>query len=899
MVAEPTPAPHPLYKHAMSDKEHDLKNFLQRPVRVANGIWNTQAVGTNLGNWKFPDVLLKPAASSSYGQNLSKVLGFVGLKARVKVRVQFNSQPFQAGIVMLSYMPYADYMPARTDIYYGVTNPTNASLPSSTANPCVYLNLANATSFEIEIPYISPFLYANLITGQGTFGRVFLTVISKVASNASTKVSYTVFANFVDPELVYPTVGPPATVFAQAGGEVEAQESRQSIALGAISDVVNTIESIPQKGLNALYKTVDYVTHNTANILTMLGFSKPFTTAPVTRVCATDTAYMINSDGPFFGNKLALTATNELQHFSGWVESDTDEMLFSNIVARKAYTQSFEWSTNDDVDKVIHNKNVSPYYATSYSDQQTNGISLIEKQTPARFISAMFNYWRGTMVYTFKFAKTMFHSGRLRISFLPYRYNVTNLGDIAGLSNELGYAYTEDVDLSTTSEFSFRVPFVSTRPFMQTTAKIGSEALSDLQNFSTGCLIVSVLNPLVSPTQVSQTVDVCVFVHMEDAEFAAPKSFVARPIFSNITSLPTTLSLSNEISKEKIVAQAGGKAGIVPVKSHSELDGGHASSIISHTACTGEVVTSWRQLLKTFQPIAFFQMGPVNPTTTSPGSTGTSLIINPWAPCPSDNITPQTVPTAAPWTWSPLFVKPVPWPGSTSYSAAGGQLMDYYSFAYSQFGFFRGSMRFIIVSNYFLNTTQISIVTHDEGGATPYRLPTTSPSNLPNNLLSYGPVRQEFDVPPLYSGTLIPTQFPNAASLASRVMTNSTLSIQFEVPYYSTGHMCPTSLQNTDSTEVRKSLFPQPMVLVSGLPPGAELRIYRAVGDDFEFGCRLGIPPIRNYYVSPAGANTVTAASARAVRSVEEETDEQPTLGTPAGTLAGTNKESNTIPPLG
>lgn len=887
MVAKPCPAPHPLYKHAMNDKPHDLKNFLQRPVRIGTGVWQNQTAGTNLGNWTFPDALLQPAASSCYGQNIAKVVGFVGIKAKVKVRVQFNSQPFQAGIVMLSYMPYADYMPARTDVYYGLTSSTLASLPSSTANPCVYLNLANATSFEIEVPYMSPFLYANLITGQGTFGRVFLTVISPVASNGDKKVSYTVFANFVDPEIVYPTVGPPATVFAQAGGEMEAMENRQSVANGTLSSAVATLESIPELGLGALYKTVDYVVNNTANVLTMLGFSKPFTTAPVTRVTSNDTAYMNNADGPFYGNKLALTTTNELQHFSGWVESDIDEMLFSNVVARKAYVDSFTWTSTSAVDAVIFNRNVSPFTATSISDQQPNGISLLEKPTPARFISSMFSYWRGTMVYTFKFAKTMFHSGRLRVSFLPYRFNVTSLSSIAGLSNELGYAYTEDIDLSTTSEFSFRVPFVSTRPFMQTTAAFSSLSSGDIQNFATGSIIVAVLNQLVNSPQASGSIDIPVFVHMEDAEFAGPKMFVARNTYSNIRSLPSSLAASEE--KEVIEAQAGGKAGIVPVKSHSELDNGHASSIISHTSCVGEVVTSWRQLLKTFQPVAVFQTIGVDATATRYGSTGNSIIISPWAPCAPDNTNSQVVPSAAPWNYSPLYQKKIPQNAgvATTPLSIGYSVYDYYSFAYSQYAFFRGSMRYIIVSNYYLNNATVEIINYADGAASPYRPPALAPdfdtSECP--LLSYGPISQEYDIPPFYSGTLRPTNYPPATSFASRQFFNSSFTVSFEVPYYSTGHMCPTSLQIPDATEVRKSLFPQPLVRITGIPEGAVLYVYRAVGDDFEFGCRLGIPPVRNYYVAPTGPSTATAPPPSRV-----------TLD--HSSKRGENKESNYLFPL-
>jgi hypothetical protein len=129
-----------------------------------------------------------------------KLRGFVGLRATLVVKVQVNSQPFQQGRLMLQYYPYAQYMPNRVSL-------VNATLQGRSGCPRTDLDLSVGTEIEMRIPYVSPHVYYNLITGQGFFGAIYLVVYSQLRDQISGtgSVEYTVWAHLEDVDIQYPT----------------------------------------------------------------------------------------------------------------------------------------------------------------------------------------------------------------------------------------------------------------------------------------------------------------------------------------------------------------------------------------------------------------------------------------------------------------------------------------------------------------------------------------------------------------------------------------------------------------------------------------------------------------------------------------------------------------------
>lgn len=834
-VTKEADMPSVMYDSITETTDHSIQNFLSRMVIISQGTWSsTQTTGQTLANLTFPSALFKQG-TNNFNQNVFKLDGFAAMKAKVKVRIEVNSQPFQAGALMLHYVPYSEYMQSHTKWY----TDTTTDLVAASGCPHVVMNLANTTSMSFTTPYISPYLFFSLPQGQGSFGNVVISILSPLASQAANSVNYTIWAAFEDVELRYPTDAPITTSFAQVGREIQKMESRGAIS-GAVRSIGTAVADVlPYVGLGWLSEPARFVTDAGETVLKMLGFSKPSVEAPVTRVRQSPTQYFLNADGTDTSHKLGLSAANALATIPGWAGTDEDEMRLDYIVSRPNYYKTFQWGTGAVADTSLYSQPNSPLWfqtlnaLTSGNYAQTASLPLLSK------VATNFATWRGTLVYTFHVIKTQFHSGRLRVSFRPLSYPKTAVADDVQFINQPGYAYTDEIDLSAGTTFTFEVPYVSVRPWMHTmydanTAYPGG----DIRNSATGLVQVSVINPLVAAGTVASTVDVVVFVSMKDAQFASP----IKPTY-----LP--FGIPN-------VAQMG-RARIVPTQSSSEAMAEKRDlSMLSYSTCMGENVTSIRQILKRYSYLGRVQLNSLAATATVKGSSGNGFVLFPWAP-----VTPQNgAITNAAGIQSPKYVNSYTTTSGTN-STVINQYVDTYSQFYPLYSFFRGSMRYKLV---------VAVKGADYDNSLPIYvyINLTNPANADNNVpsmsvtaaasagasdkLTTGPMQILFDTPfATATGTKVGFAYqPDLGAYKLAIIPGFEGTIEFEVPFHCTGHMAPTNYGTFGQTQARSIFFPYPIVTILGstnsagkaVLVGSSIDLFRAVGDDFSFGGLIGSP---------------------------------------------------------
>lgn len=793
--------------------EHTIKDFLARPVILHQGTWDQSKVnGDELWSAEFPSALL----TSTFIQNIRKVDGFVGMRAKVRIRIQFNSQPFQAGLAILSFFPYSEYNKNHSDWFYKSepnSAPTKANMLSVSALPHVLLNLANQTAFEFITPYISPYLYVNLVTGQGSFGKIALNVFTPVLAAASSTVNFTVWGSFEDVELVWPTDAPLATKWAQVGGEM-AQMERTGTISSVVGSVGGTIAKVlPYVGLSSLAKPVELFSTTAENVMRMFGFSKPSVQAPVTRVLQSPGRYFLNCDGSDTSHKLGLSAGNELQTFSGFAGTDHDEMALAYVVSRPSYYTDFDWTTANAADTQIFSQYLSPTLLAIRGSPTTVNKAVVDSNTPASRVAQMFDLWRGDFIFDFHFVKTQMHSGRVRISTRLYSYESTS----TSLNDMPGYTETADIDLSSASVVRFRVPYAAVRPWLMTQSLRATTLTStDLKNYCMGQIQMTVVNPLVAAPSASSTVKVVAFVHMENASFAVPLRSTYIPY-----GIPNQTSLDQEqdqLTKLQATAQVGGVVATRPV---TEDQNSQRSVLIPpHSMCIGEVVTSFRQLLKRFSPCYLGGLSAqIDATATVSGASGTMFTIRPWASC--------SIPTG------PLTPVLPNYPTFDLYS----QIMPLYAFS-------RGSMRFKIV------LTKKS-ATFDPSIPLALSICLNTTAKTATNPVTYGGESSAVcgptaDIPATTPGSLAYQQ--DFAEPTTPIFFDKEGVAEFEVPYYSTGHMVATYYGPNDLIDRRNSKVPIPQVVFSHPQLlGCNFTIYRAVGDDFSFGGLLGATNTAEY----------------------------------------------------
>nr|UNY42178.1 MAG: polyprotein 2 [Picornavirales sp.] len=846
-TADPASLPDALYDCIGERQSHSIQDFLKRPVIISQGTWNSSQVqSTVLANLVFPRQLFNTGAYT-VAQNINKLDGFVGLRAKVKIRIAVNSQPFQAGALMLHYVPYSEYMASHTQWY--ATNATT-DLHAASGCPHVIMNLANTTSMEFTTPYISPYLFFNLPTGQGSFGNIVITVMAPLSSQAASSANFTIWANFEDIDLRYPTSAPLTSNFAQVGSELAKMENRQTIS-STVGGVGRGIASVlPWVGLGWLSSPARALSDAAEGILKHLGFSKPSVEAPVTRMKQAPAQYFLNSDGADTSHKLGLSATNELTQYTGWAGTDDDEMQISYIAARPCYMTTFTWDSTQPADEQIFQQATGPLWTQTVRPQVANAYARTVSMPLLAKLASMFSVWScttgddpGGFLFRFHVVKTQYHSGRLRISFSPYDYT-----DNTTKQNMPGYNNTEVIDLSAGTDFTYFVPFVSVRQWMHTYYDVKTSLVSgDARNSATGTIQLAVINPLVSAPTVASSVDVLVYVSMVGAMFAAP---VRSPY------LPFGIP--------NVAQNGGGKttARIVPTSENSLVSARRQIALLPYTSCLGEAVLSLRQLAKRFSFLGSIRTNPLTIAATggTPGSTGNGFVIFPWAPVIPQNGTIDVSPTGA---QTPFFTNQYNYNGATGVQTFYQQV-DTYSQLYSMYAFFRGSIRIKICVTFPgpQYNPKSPVYVHINNVAAPSLESWTPPMQItpalasgPSNNLGTGPLQPLFDIP-ANSSTTLKTNFayqPGFAESRLVVYPDNEGIIEFEVPFHATGPFCPTNYGQVNPTNARSIFYPFPTVTITGPrnpnSPGtastlssSNFDVFRACGDDFSFGGLLGSP---------------------------------------------------------
>jgi len=270
--------------------------------------------------------------------------------------------------------------------------------------------------------------------------------------------------------------------------------------------------------------------------------------------------------------------------------------------------------------------------------------------------------------------------------------------------------------------------------------------------------------------------------------------------------------------------------------------------------CTGEVITSFRQLLKRFSYVGRISSVTTAATTSNAGTTGSGFVIFPWTP-----VMPQngafTVNAAGAMT--PTYNNNYTW-----YNNGNRQVTDNYSNLYSMYSFFRGSIRYKISlaskgSNFdfnlpvyiYINTIVNPIL---ETWSPGMQVNAAGPTNL-----TTGPLQPLVDDPKLSTTTLKGNYAYQPGIAEARMVVYPSLEgiIEFEVPFHASGHMCPTNYGINDATSLRSIFFPFPTVTITGTPTpngntftNCSFDVFRAIGDDFSFGGLLGAPSQALWY---------------------------------------------------
>lgn len=294
--------------------------------------------------------------------------------------------------------------------------------------------------------------------------------------------------------------------------------------ISKIASVANTWSAalIDAPMIGPYMRATELATGAVAQIARMFGYSKPAQIEPAAMVAVNPFSRMANGNVDDQVEKLSLDVKQELTIDSRTVGLDgTDEMSISSLVTRESFLTTFDWTTAQTSETLLFTAKVTP--------SQWSVLSSEIHPTPGGYLSAAFDYWRGTIDFRFMVISSNFHRGRIKIVFEPYIV----------ASNEYNTNYTYVCDIASEKDFTVSIGWASPYGWLLTdkpnTATVQWQTSSYGTAFSrtaNGVISVYVVNELTAPgistlPDVDNNVKVAVFTSCgRDLEFAAPSNSI-------------------------------------------------------------------------------------------------------------------------------------------------------------------------------------------------------------------------------------------------------------------------------------------------------------------------------------------------------------------------------------
>jgi hypothetical protein len=552
----------------------DIKTFLARPIFLANfNLTTATVIGTDVMSFSFPDVLTgKYVAGVLTGGTpmvKDKISGFLGFRADIVFKLMINANSFQQGLLLIHWVPFDSALTQEAACW-------NANFTTKTQHHRVLADISCDSEVELRIPFSYPSLFYNLVlNGQVVnMGTIYVTLYSVLANgtSGSVDVELSAYASFENLSLmgpVYPVAQSGPVVLSSKRAPQDNERVSAGTTTGKFIDNIltlgtDTMSSIPV--LSNFTGVLEWAKKLNKSTAAYFGYSTPILNNVQTSVFPLDKQYWNNCDVPRIGYNMGMKSNNDIGLLPGGGGTDLDEMSLHFIKQKFAYLSHFTFSGtagNGTIDNRLFTQTLNP---SLFSTQGTVGAITYTTYVPFAYLSRMFQFWRGSIIFRFIVVKTQYHSGRLMFVYNP---GVTGTGvpSVNTTSGSNQYSMRTLMDIRESNTFEITVPFVSPDVW------INSNGLC-------GTVSVVVVNPLRYPSTVASSVDVIVEVAAgPDFSYAVPQPLAQAPF------CPT--------------AQSGCVALNSTVGGSTVIDNNDEA----YYYCIGEDVTSTRQILTRMTPL--------------------------------------------------------------------------------------------------------------------------------------------------------------------------------------------------------------------------------------------------------------------------------------------------------
>lgn len=475
-------------------------DYLKRPTILTSGVFSSTDAGI-LFTYDPANMIIPRAPRTEY---------LYTIRCGYKITINVNADRFQLGRYIVFWLPNGGATAPSTLKTSAYAAAHLANLTTITQLPHVEIDLATQTHATLDIPYSSIYPMNTWSTTNSTFSFSggLVGIIPYYAldpgSGGSTNCGYTLWGSMQD--IVIGSAS--ANQMDMGTREAKAQGVGPVTATFAkVSKATNELGSIPVIGEFA--RQLSWFTGVLARSTKIMGWSKPTALAAPTRINRQIANFSANYDMVSLAKPLGLSSENSVI-MPDVAVNNYDEMSVDFIKSQYAYLNTYQWPSSNVAGATLAAISVGPNLNTAWSKGQV--------YPPVCFLAQNFAVYRGGFKFRVKLVKTPFHRGRLAISFSP------GVNQVTYTLAQSEYIFREIFDVSTTSEFEVCCPYLLTQPWVATTSTI------------IGVLTIHVVDPLVAPTSVSNTIPLLIEIAgAEDFEVGIPINWQVEPYSPSTT----------------------------------------------------------------------------------------------------------------------------------------------------------------------------------------------------------------------------------------------------------------------------------------------------------------------------------------------------------------------------
>ncbi len=512
----------------------DLRSFLSRPAKIANFTWS---IGAS------PGILASYLPWSLYFNVPTvnnKLKSFKYIRCNLHLKFVINASPFYYGSIGAFYKPMASDLGDKTGAWAG--SAVGQQVLLSQRNH-VWLDPQSVSTQEIVLPFLYywNFLDTAAIGYFNNMGQIDLVQYAGLQSAngvASSGVTINVYAWATEVELA----GTTSQLILQGKSEYTANGQISGPA-STIASVASRMKKVPIIGPFAA--ATEVVSSAVSDVASFFGFTnvpniedvKPFKSLPFHTLASSAISEPIN--------KLSLQPKQETAVGTYFGDAVADPLLISNFVQRESFLAGAQWTTVNVEDDILFTSAVTPDLFEYASSPQS------WYPTPMSYMSSLFQYWSGDIIFRFKIIKSKYHRGRLNICWDVGASNANQMPTVGNPS-----VFNVIVDLDTEDEVEIRVPYTQAIPFLLTqyynTGVYWSNGPAPaFVGSGNGFIQIRVLNALSAPVSTSN-VNILTFVRGADnLEFAGPRNMQRDKTLLQLQGRVVTLNQTAPQSSDK------------------------------------------------------------------------------------------------------------------------------------------------------------------------------------------------------------------------------------------------------------------------------------------------------------------------------------------------------------